>query len=225
MTESTKQSTIAEISAYFNSLNLSIFTDPRMILKIQEKHVKTKKGEDFAKKKAFNFNIRQFAKKLEQEEARIDNEIMLYTIAQEEGRRYAEAQEARRFAEAQEARRFAEVQEAMRFAEVQEAMRFAEAQEEARRFAEAQEEAMRYEKANRFYSKHHETPRIKLPSQGRKTPSPPPTTPNFTDLNEFIRISEDHKQYMHMQFQQYQQRSISPPRFFYDKGMMHIINQ
>jgi hypothetical protein len=143
---------------------------------------------------------------------------MLYTIAQEEARRYAEAQEeARRYAEAQEeARRYAEAQE--------EAMRYAEAQEEARRYAEAQEEAMRYEKANQFYSKYRETPRIKLPSQGRKTPSPPPPS-NFIDLNEFRRNSEEHRQYMHMQFQQYQPRSISPPRFFYDKGMMHIINQ
>ena len=198
MTESTKQMTIAEISAFYNDLNLSIFNDPEKIPKIQAQLVKSKKAELHAKEKTLNFAKKQYAKKLEKEEARIYNESIRYAKAREEARLFAVDQEAKRYAEAQE---------------------------EARLFAEAQEEAMIYEKANKFYSKNRESPKVKLPSQGRKTPSPPPPTPNFIDMNEFRRITEEHNQYMHSQWQQYQLRPISPPRFFYDKGMMHIINQ
>ncbi len=201
MNSSTEKSTIAEISAYFANLNLSIFTDPEMISKLKQRFDEATKNEDFAREK--------YAEKLAKEEARLFAEF-------QEARRFAEFQEARRFAEAQEeARRFVEAQEARRFAEAQEAMRFAEAQEEARRFVEAQEEARQYEKANRFYSKNREPLRIKLPSQGRKTPSPPPPTPNVTNVSDINR----------QRHYQQRPRSNSPPQFFYNNGMMHIINQ
>ena len=108
------------------------------------------------------------------------------------------------------------------------AKHFAEAQkakeEEGRIFAEAQVEAVLSEKANKVYSKKQDIPKVKLPSQGRTTQSPPP----HIDFKKFLEESEKHHAYMRY-LQSLSQQPISPrpispqPIFYYDnKGMLHI---